>query len=231
VSQRAHDEAEPAPSAQPAPSVGPGRTEDLLNVQRSAGNRAVGALLRRRQLQRLDQSLPYVGPLLSYLNPVNQAARIGVGRALTPDEKSMLDRVFGASLATSLIRIRENATIIAAGGCYRTTGNFINIPGTSIGPKSLIHEAAHVWQHQNGIPFAYAVSALSSQAYSELFGGDWQKAYDYRPLEANGTPWPMWNAEQQAHWIEDNERLPAWWWASPGGTPLPEVKMAPGATP
>jgi len=89
-----------------------------------------------------------------------------------------------------------------------------------------------VWQHQNGIPFAYAVSALSSQAFAQLFGGDWQKAYDYRPLEANHTPWQMWNAEQQAHWIEDNERLPAGWWTTPGGTPvLPEVKMAPGATP
>jgi hypothetical protein len=226
-------EREGEPGERPAPAMAraaAGPADQLLALQRTAGNRAVGAVLRSRKLQRLDQSLPYVGPLLSYINPLNQAARLGVGRALTADEKKTLDDVFGASLVTSIIRIRENSTILAAGKCYRTTGNFINIPDTTISRKSLIHEAAHVWQHQNGIPLAYGVSALSSQLVAQLFGGDWEKAYDYRPLEAKGVPWPMWNAEQQATWIADHEKLPDWWW-SHGPTLLPEVKMAPGAEP
>lgn len=191
--------------------------EQLLALQRTAGNRAVGRLLLAgsgsgRRLARLDQYIPYVGALQSYLNPLNQATRLGVGRALTGPEKDLLDGVFGNALATSIIRIRENATIIAGAGCYRTTGNVINIPGTSIPSRSLIHEAAHVWQHQNGIPFAYAASALSAMAWAQLTQGDWEKAYDYSGKVA--APWSDWNAEQQAHWIEDHGRLPAGWWRS-----------------
>ncbi len=156
--------------------------------------------------------MPYVGALQSYLNPLNQAARLFVGRPLSKDEKDLLDGVFGKSLATSIIRIRENATIIAAGNCYRTVGNIINCPPGPISRKTLIHEASHVWQHQNSVPYAYALSALSAQAAAEIMQGDWQKAYDYSALEGK-VPWAMWNAEQQAHWIEDHERLPPnWWW-------------------
>ena len=154
--------------------------ERVLALQRTAGNRAVGRLLAggsapARRLARLDQRIPYIGALQSYLNPLNQATRLGVGRALTVPETDLLDGVFGNALATSIIRIRENATIIAGAGCYRTTGNIINIPATSIPDHDLIHEAAHVWQHQNSIPFAYAASALSAMAWAQLTQGDWEK--------------------------------------------------------
>ena len=167
--------------------------ERVLALQQGVCNRAVGRLLTsgsggERRLARLDQHLPYVGALQSYLNPLNQATRLGIGRALTPDEKKLLDDVFGNALATSIIRIRENATIIAGAGCYRTTGNIINIPATAIPPKDLIHEAAHVWQHQNSIPFSYAASALSAMAWSQLTEGDWQKAYDYSGKVRSGAP-------------------------------------------
>lgn len=126
---------EAARAAPGAAAPGRGAAEQVLALQQAAGNRAVGQLLAgggERRLARLDQHLPYVGALQSYLNPLNQATRLGVGRALTADEKKLLDDVFGNALATSIIRIRENATIIAGAGCYRTTGNIINIPGTSI---------------------------------------------------------------------------------------------------
>jgi hypothetical protein len=206
-------EARPGPAAAPALSA----PERLLALQRTAGNRAVGRLLSggsapERRLARLDQYFPYVGALQSYLNPLNQATRLGVGRALTDHEKDLLDGVFGNALATAIIRIRENATIIAGAGCYRTTGNIINIPSSSIPDRDLIHEAAHVWQHQNSIPFAYAASALSAMAWAQLTQGDWEKAYDYSGKLT--TPWSEWNAEQQAHWIEDHRRLPSGWWRS-----------------
>jgi hypothetical protein len=191
----------------------------VLALQSAAGNRAVGRLLGRgsapeRRLARLDQHVPYLGPLQSYMNLLNQATRLGVGRALTAAEKDLLDGVFGNALSTSIIRIRENATIIAGAGCYRTTGNIINIPSTSIPDSDLIHEAAHVWQHQNSIPFSYAASALSAMAWAQLTQGDWEKAYDYSGKVASGAPWSDWNAEQQAHWIEDHRRLPSGWWRS-----------------
>lgn len=213
-----HAEQSPAPEvARAAPGVAPGLSgpEQVLALQQTAGNRAVGQLLTaggERRLARLDQHLPYVGALQSYLNPLNQATRLGVGRALTADEKKTLDDVFGNALSTSIIRIRENATIIAGAGCYRTTGNIINIPDTTLPEHDLIHEAAHVWQHQNSIPFSYAASALSAMAWAQMTQGDWEKAYDYSHMLS--TNWSEWNAEQQAHWIEDHRRLPAGWWRS-----------------
>lgn len=221
-----HAEQSPAPEGRSEPASAPslGTPEQVLALQRTAGNRAVGRLISggggapgagpQRRLSRLDQRAPYVGALQSYLNPLNQITRLGVGRALTPDEKTLLDGVFGNALSTSIIRIRENATIIAGAGCYRTTGNIINIPDTSLPDHDLIHEAAHVWQHQNSIPFSYAASALSAMAWAQMTQGDWEKAYDYSGKVASGASWSDWNAEQQAHWIEDHRRLPAGWWRS-----------------
>jgi hypothetical protein len=198
-------------------------TGTLLALQKAAGNRAVARMINAtadtRRLQRLSQGLPYVGAaaqwLYHHVDPVTVVQDALVGRPLTPDEKSILDGVFGYALSTSIIRIRENATIIGFGNCHRTTGNIINTPGTGLSRRDLIHEASHVWQHQNGIPFAYALSALSSQAIAQLTQGDWEKAYDYSGLEGK-VPWVEWNAEQQAHWIEDHEHLPPnWWWEGP----------------
>ena len=214
-----HTEKSPAPDAARTVPTGPtglSAPEQVLALQQTAGNRAVSQLLTggdaERRLARLEQHFPYVGAFQSYLNPLNQATRLGAGRALTADEKKTLDDVFGNALSTSIIRIRENATIIAGAGCYRTTGNIINIPDTSLPEKDLIHEASHVWQHQNSIPFSYAASALSAMAWAQMTKGDWEKAYDYSHMLS--TNWSEWNAEQQAHWIEDHRRLPAGWWRS-----------------
>jgi hypothetical protein len=201
---------------------------DLLSLQRVAGNQAVNRLFEcgntsvirpvQRDLtlfttntpdiHRLDQSLPYVGPLMSYLNPVNQAVRL-VLPGLSRDQKSLLDGIFSASLATSLIRLNRNS-VLATGNCYRTTGNIINMPGDTIADSHLIHEAAHTWQSQNTLfGVGYAVSALRAQAIAQVIGGDWQRAYNYKDVERLRIPWRYWNAEQQAHWIEDNRRLPS----------------------
>jgi hypothetical protein len=228
ANQRDAAEPEADTSTHAAPSApaagGASRADAVLGLQRTAGNRAVAAMVRGaggdgRRLLRLTQGLPYVGPaahwLLHHVEPTTIIQDALVGRSLTTDEKGILDGVFGNALATSIIRIRENSTIIGYGGCHRTTGNIINTPGVGLSRKDLIHEATHVWQHQNGIPFAYAASALSSQAIAQLTQGDWEKAYDYSPLEGK-VPWVEWNAEQQAHWIEDHERLPPnWWWEGP----------------
>ena len=161
-------------------------------------------------IQCLGQSLPYVGPLSSYLNPRNQLIR-AVLPGLSRSQKSLLDGIFGNSLATSIIRLNPNS-LLAAGHCYRTTGNIINMPGSTISDRHLIHEAAHVWQSQNTLfGVGYAVSALKSMAIAQVLGGDWQRAYDYHNVERYRIPWRYWNAEQQANWIEDHRRLPSGW--------------------
>lgn len=215
----ARDDAYPISRAALAAALPPAASAaDLLSLQHAVGNRAVNRLLeqtvpageRSPAIRRLDQSLPFIGPALSYLNPVNQAMR-AVLPGLSPAQKSLLDGIFGASLATSLIRLNRNS-VLSTGNCYRTTGNIINMPGDTISDRHLIHEAAHTWQSQNTLfGVGYAVSALRAQALAQILGGDWQRAYDYANLERNRVPWRYWNAEQQAHWIEDNRRLPNGW--------------------
>lgn len=182
-------------------------SENLLSPYAGAsGNKQ----LTSPTIQYLGQDLPYVGPLLSYLNPRNQLVRAFLP-GLSRSRKALLDGIFGNSLATSLIRLNPNS-ILAAGSCYRTTGNIINMPGTTIDDSHLIHEAAHVWQSQNTLfGVGYAVSALRAMAIAEIIGGDWQRAYDYSNVERLRIPWCYWNAEQQAHWIQDHRRLPSGW--------------------
>ena len=181
-----------------------GELLDACGDNRSGNTGAASAV------QCLGQNLPYVGPLLSYLNLGNQALR-AILPGLSPSQKTLLDGIFDNSLATSLIRLNPNS-ILAAGNCYRTTGNVINMPESSISDSQLIHEAAHVWQSQNTLfGVGYAISALRAQAIAQVLGGDWQRAYEYRNVERYRIPWRFWNAEQQANWIQDNRRLPNGW--------------------
>jgi hypothetical protein len=205
----------------------------VIWLQRAIGNSATEKIIRpvsERLVQRVDQGLPYVGALGSYLNPLNQAMR-AVLPGLDDRQKALLDGIFGNALSTSIIRLNANS-MIGFGGCYRTTGNIINMPGTDIEDKYLVHEAAHVWQHQNGIPFGYAISSLSSMAVAEIFTGDWEKSYEYDRVEKYHVPWNYWNAEQQASWIADHSALPPGWaWASlpdwllPGGQFHPDMPL------
>ena len=191
-----------------ADNVVAGRSsEHLLRTYAGAvGNRSVSS----PAIQRLEQSLPYVGPLLSYLNPFNQLAR-AVLPGLSDTQKALLDGIFGNSLSTSVIRLNANS-ILGTGHCYRTTGNIINMPGSTIDDSHLIHEAAHVWQSQNTLfGVGYALSALRAQAVAQILGGDWQRAYDYHQVESHRIPWRYWNAEQQAQWIQDHRTLPSGW--------------------
>jgi hypothetical protein len=209
----------------------PQADEELLDQARLApGGQAVlsagnGAVTKMLAVQRLEQGSAYLGAVASYLNPLNQAARL-LFDDLTDSQKALLDGIFGASLSTSIIRVNYNSRVASAGGVCRTTGNIINSPDPTIDDDTLIHEAAHVWQHQNGVPFMYAVSALRSQAIAAIVTGSRNAAYDYRVLEEHHVPWRYWNAEQQASWIEHNKRLPDAWWldALQPDLPIPGVE-------
>ena len=161
-------------------------------------------------VQCVSQNMPYAGPLFSYLNPIHQVSRL-ILPGLDQRQIALLDSIFGNSLSTSIIRLNANS-ILGTGNCYRTTGNIINMPGDRIDDDHLIHEATHVWQSQNTIfGYGYAISALRAMAWAQILGGDWERAYDYSAVERYRIPWRYWNAEQQAHWIQDNRRLPSGW--------------------
>jgi hypothetical protein len=170
------------------------------------------------KIQRLRQDFPVVGPL-SHFGSITTAVGSLVGRPLSRRELRVLWPVFGPHVNYFAVRICE-AGICSPDRIPRTIGNIIGTP-SGFSDDTLIHECAHVWQHQNGIPFGYAVDALTAQGISWLVTGSRLGAYNYRFLERYHIPWRFWNAEQQASWIEDNKRLPNYlvWGISRGMMP------------
>jgi len=88
--------------------------------------------------------------------------------------------VFGPYLNYSAMRICE-AGICSQDSVPRTIGNIIGTP-SGFSDDTLIHESAHVWQHQNGVPFGYAVDALTAQLASWLVTGSRLGAYNPKLL-------------------------------------------------
>jgi hypothetical protein len=62
------------------------------------------------------------------------------------------------------------------------------------GPPTFIHELTHVWQYQHR---SYSGSYIFDSAAAQALHGD--DAYQYEP----GKPWDSYNAEQQAHIVQD----------------------------
>jgi hypothetical protein len=176
-----------------------------VHLQRLISSQVTVALV-----QKLDQQLPYIGPVIQYVSPTAWAMRL-FGRRLTSTERKILEPVFGNAINYFMIRIKIGG-IASSDGTPRTVGNIINASHEPIDSSTLIHECAHIWQFQNGIGFGYAISALRSQGLAWLFTGNRNRAYNYSLLEKYHIPWRYWNAEQQAKWIEDNRRLPSNWW-------------------
>jgi hypothetical protein len=73
---------------------------------------------------------------------------------------------------------------------------------TGRGLRTLIHELGHVWQYQNG-GLAYIPRSLTAQLVAWLKTGSRGGAYKWQEALREGTPWAMWNPEQQAQAIED----------------------------
>ena len=157
-------------------------------------------------IQRLGEDNPILGPLSQISSPTTTIGRI-LGRPLNSREIGVLRPVYGSHLNYFAMSICE-ARICSPDSIPRTIGNIIGVPA-GFSDNTLIHESAHVWQHQNGVPFGYAVDALTAQLASWLITGSRLGAYDYSFLERWHIPWRFWNAEQQASWIEDNRRLPS----------------------
>jgi hypothetical protein len=127
-------------------------------------------------------------------------------RHLTSDEIETLRTVFGDGLDYSRVRINDNhwtANIAGVGGFV--FGNNIQISEKYVGNREiLVHETAHVWQFQGAWGWKYFFNAMFDHLRSRFGGHD---PYDYSAFEGR-IPWDKWNAEQQAKWVADNDKLP-----------------------
>ena len=168
-----------------------------------------------------------LGKLVSALQGISmlQARR----RALSPDEKKALGRVFGGAVALFNVRIVEGRSgIFGVNHRPFTLGNTIYMKG-SLGDRStLVHEATHVWQFQQR-GSRYAADALGAQLLVEE-PYDWQ-----REIERGNREWNGFNAEAQAELVRDVYRSGRKAGAQPSGqgeffdARPPEVQFTTGA--
>ncbi|NOJ81603.1 hypothetical protein [Myxococcus xanthus] len=123
-----------------------------------------------------------------------------VRRGLTAEEEAALRQVYGDSLDYSRISIKEgNAGLLTMSGRPFVHGDTIYIPSRHIPLRmdTLVHEAAHVWQHQHG-GTDYASEALFAQ-----FFGD---GYNLGKALREGKSWSQLNPEQQGELLEQGYR-------------------------
>ncbi|MFB1482720.1 hypothetical protein [Corallococcus sp. RDP092CA] len=117
-------------------------------------------------------------------------------RKLTDGEIATLRGVYGDSIDYSQMRIKEgNSGLFSTTGRAFTHGNTIYIPPDDLPltPDLLVHESAHVWQHQNG-GTDYMSEALVAQHIGD--GYDFEKGLDA------GKAWSELNPEQQAEFLQ-----------------------------
>lgn len=118
-------------------------------------------------------------------------------RGLKPDEIAELRKVYGDTIDYSQVRIKEGKagllSVFSQGGDRPfTLGNTIYMKEDK-SLNTLVHEMAHVWQHQNG-GTDYLTEALGAQ-----FVGD---GYDFEKGLQEGKTWSELNPEQQAEMIQ-----------------------------
>ena len=136
-------------------------------------------------------------------------------RSLNEQEIASLRSVYGDSIDYSQIRIKEGHLGIANGLAPHTVGNTIYIPEGWLDPNNanynadrnelLAHEAAHVWQFQNG-GTDYIGESLWNQFQGWVSGQSRNAAYDFEQPVRDGRSWAELNPEQQAALIEEAYR-------------------------
>ncbi len=118
------------------------------------------------------------------------------GRKLSGDEIATLRQVYGNSIDYSQIRIKEGKSgLFSTTGRAFTHGNTIYIPPENLPltPDLLVHESAHVWQHQNG-----GTDYMSEALYAQYLGD----GYEFEKGLKEGKSWSQLNPEQQAEFLQ-----------------------------
>jgi hypothetical protein len=115
------------------------------------------------------------------------------GRKLTDAEIAVLKKVYGDTIDYDQVRIKEGfAGVWSLNDRPFAHGNTIYMKDNTITDALLVHEMAHVWQHQNG-GTDFMSEALMSQWWGN--GYDWEKSVP-------GTKWAELEPEQQAKFLE-----------------------------
>ncbi|MBZ4423292.1 hypothetical protein [Myxococcus sp. RHSTA-1-4] len=117
-------------------------------------------------------------------------------RKLTGPEIAALRDVYGDSIDYSSIRIKEgNSGLFSLSGRAFTHGNTLYIPPEDLPLTTnlLVHETAHVWQHQNG-----GTDYMSEALWAQNFGD----GYEFEKGIQEGKSWSELNPEQQAELLQ-----------------------------
>lgn len=118
-------------------------------------------------------------------------------RAMNDVERRTLRGIFGDSLDTSVIEVREALSgLISVSRRAFVIENTMHLPmAPGLAPMHLIvHEATHVWQFQNG-GHAYITDSLHAQLLGD--------GYQLEKGLLQGRAWAQLNCEQQATLVEE----------------------------
>ncbi|CAM3493487.1 DUF4157 domain-containing protein [Corallococcus sp. ZKHCc1 1396] len=122
------------------------------------------------------------------------------GRKLSAGEIHTLREVYGDSIDYSAMRIKEgNAGLFSLSDRAFTHGDTIYIPPENMPmtDELLVHESAHVWQHQNG-----GTDYMSEALWAQEFG----HAYDFERALDEGKSWSEMDPEQQGEFLSQAHR-------------------------
>lgn len=152
----------------------------------------------------VDAFLMVAGRTISAIQTLS--GREPVGRELSPTEITELRRVYGDSIDYSRVRIKEgDAGLFSRTRRAFTLGDTIYIPPNNleqqtgrVGTNLLVHEMAHVWQHQNG-----GTDYMSEALWAQNFGDGYK--FEHGLLE--GRAFHELNPEQQAEMLQRAHRF------------------------
>lgn len=119
-----------------------------------------------------------------------------VGRKLSDAETAELRKVYGDSIHYRSVRLKEGqAGLMTLFGRPFTHGDIVFIPASwlPVSTDLLVHELAHVWQHQNG-----GTDYMSEALWAQNFGD----GYDFEKGLKEGRAWSDLNPEQQAEFLQ-----------------------------
>jgi len=122
------------------------------------------------------------------------------GRKLSGSEIETLRKVYGDSIDYSRMRLKEGSSgLFSLTGRAFTHGDTIYIPKEDLPLTEdlLVHESAHVWQHQNG-----GTDYMSEALWAQNFGD----GYDFEKGLREGKSWGQLNPEQQAQLLQQAYR-------------------------
>jgi hypothetical protein len=167
---------------------------ELVTGNFPRGRRKIGLALVRVVQTAVDALLMGSGTIVSAVQTL-----LGIeprGRGLTSDEIATLSCVFADSVDCRRIRIKEgNAGVLTLPNRPFVHGDTIYVPRDWLPMTKglLVHEVAHVWQHQHG-----GTNYMSESLFAQSFGD----GYDYAKALREGKKWSELNPEQQAEIVE-----------------------------